>query len=60
MVISHTNDEINNEVRSANNSAEPSSQIQVRTEKSLLHHVQKEHLSIGLLEFIQTILFMII
>ena len=62
MLNSHTNDELNSELRSSNKSAESSHQKFKFTlkQQALQHPVQKEHLSIQLLEIIQTILFMMI
>ena len=62
MVTSHTNNELNSELRSANKSAESRRQ-KVKfglKQQALQHPVQKEHLSIELLEIIQNILFMMI
>ena len=62
MVTSHTNDELNSELQSANKRAESCDQKFkfALKQQALQHPVQKEHLSIQLLEIIQTILFMMI
>ena len=62
MVTSRTYDEINSELRSANKSPKSRDQkIKFSLKQQAFQHpVQKEHLSIQLLENIQTILFMVI
>ena len=62
MVTSHTNDELNSELRSANKSDENRHQKFkfAPEETSTPTSNTKEHLSSELLEIIQTILFMII
>ena len=62
MIDSFANDEINSELRSVNKSTESRHQkfkFSLK-QQALQHPVQKEHLSIQLLEIIQTILFMLI
>ena len=62
MVTSHTNEEINSKLRSADKS--PTSRHQrikfAQKQQALQHSVEKEHLSIQLLDIIQAIYFMII
>ena len=62
MINSLENDEINSELRSANKSAESRHQKfkSALKQQALQHPVLKEHLSIQLLEIIQTVLFMTI